>query len=182
MRCPTTWSRDGHTATPMSSCASRNAFVSNFDPLVSCRPAESASSYHGHGRSGGCAPPDISENEKCRVPGTRPCCRPKDMNKSFYMFRRIDNKMPPIDNLCAIKMSPGSARSHRHRAPQPRQVPLSFPAGWGGRRKGAGRKPNQERPGVCHATRPVLARRFPVHVTLRVSPTSVTCAARGPLT
>jgi putative transposase len=41
-------------------------------------------------------------------------------------------------------------------------------AGWGGRRKGAGRKAKGERPGVSHRGRPVLPSRFPVHVTLRV--------------
>jgi REP element-mobilizing transposase RayT len=43
-------------------------------------------------------------------------------------------------------------------------------SGWGGRRRGVGRKPKAERSGVSHAPRPVLARRFPVHVTLRVLP------------
>jgi putative transposase len=45
--------------------------------------------------------------------------------------------------------------------------------GWGGARKGAGRprkdgeKPS--RPGVKHRPRPLLARRFPVHVTWRIN-------------
>src|SRR5678815_823314 len=39
---------------------------------------------------------------------------------------------------------------------------------WGGRRKGAGRKPNGPRAGVSHLARPSLATRFPVHVTLRL--------------
>src|SRR4029453_13187693 len=39
---------------------------------------------------------------------------------------------------------------------------------WGGRRKGAGRKPNGPRAGVSHLARPGLAGRFPVHVTLRL--------------
>ena len=42
---------------------------------------------------------------------------------------------------------------------------------WGGKRKGAGR-PRKDgsvgRPGVPHVTRPVLAERFPVHVTWRM--------------
>ena len=69
-------------------------------------------------------------------------------------------------------MSPLGVRTQRHRAARPRsrQLLLAFPAGWGGRRKGAGRKPNGQRPGVCHRKRPVLAHRFPVHVTLRVLP------------
>jgi len=39
---------------------------------------------------------------------------------------------------------------------------------WGGRRKGAGRKPSGPRTGVSHLARPNLAARFPVHVTLRL--------------
>jgi hypothetical protein len=50
----------------------------------------------------------------------------------------------------------------------PQQLSLPKHAGWGGRRKGAGRKPNGSRSGVSHSARPILARRFPVHVTLRV--------------
>jgi REP element-mobilizing transposase RayT len=39
---------------------------------------------------------------------------------------------------------------------------------WGGKRKGAGRKPNGARAGVSHLRRAALAARHPVHVTLRV--------------
>ncbi len=39
---------------------------------------------------------------------------------------------------------------------------------WGGARHGAGRKPNGDRAGVPHTTRPALAQRHPVHVTVRV--------------
>jgi REP element-mobilizing transposase RayT len=38
----------------------------------------------------------------------------------------------------------------------------------GGRRPGAGRKPRRGGPGVSHKRRPVLASRFPVHVTYRL--------------
>ena len=38
---------------------------------------------------------------------------------------------------------------------------------WGGRRKGAGRKPNGARAGVSHLERPRFPQRHPVHVTLR---------------
>ena len=41
---------------------------------------------------------------------------------------------------------------------------------WGGARKGAGRKPNGDRAGISHLRRPVLAARFPAHVTLRMLP------------
>jgi putative transposase len=39
---------------------------------------------------------------------------------------------------------------------------------WGGKRKGAGRKPAGGRAGVWHRRRPVLKKRFPVHVTWRM--------------
>ena len=39
---------------------------------------------------------------------------------------------------------------------------------WGGKRRGAGRKPKGERAGVSHVTRPKLKERHPVLVTLRL--------------
>ncbi len=54
--------------------------------------------------------------------------------------------------------------SHRERV---RQVEFGF-ANWGGKRKGAGRKPKGEKAGVSHAKRPALVARFPVHVTLKL--------------
>ncbi|WP_373046742.1 hypothetical protein [Vulgatibacter sp.] len=55
------------------------------------------------------------------------------------------------------------------------QAELDLPArNWGGARAGAGRKPKEPRqsegPGVPHLERPVLERRHPVHVTLRMRP------------
>jgi REP element-mobilizing transposase RayT len=41
---------------------------------------------------------------------------------------------------------------------------------WGGKRKGAGRKPAGARAGVPHQHRPVLSPRHPAHVTMRVLP------------
>jgi putative transposase len=58
------------------------------------------------------------------------------------------------------------------RRPRPATRQLSFArhGGWGGKRKGAGRKPKGDRAQVTHRSRPALASRFPVHVTLRVMP------------
>ncbi len=39
---------------------------------------------------------------------------------------------------------------------------------WGGKRRGAGRKPSRQRAGVVHRRRPLLKARFPVHVTWRM--------------
>lgn len=39
---------------------------------------------------------------------------------------------------------------------------------WGGKRRGAGRKPKGEMAGVSHAPRPKLAARHPVHVTVKL--------------
>jgi REP element-mobilizing transposase RayT len=51
------------------------------------------------------------------------------------------------------------------------QIEIEFPPGWGGPRKGAGRK---RKPGrrkrVPHRVRPKLASRFPVHVNTRLLP------------
>jgi putative transposase len=41
------------------------------------------------------------------------------------------------------------------------------PAGWGGKREGAGRAPTLERPSPPHVSRPKHDARHPVHVTLR---------------
>ncbi len=41
---------------------------------------------------------------------------------------------------------------------------------WGGKRKGAGRKPNRGRAAVSHLQRPDFPGRCPVHVTMRVLP------------
>ncbi len=49
------------------------------------------------------------------------------------------------------------------------QVGFEFRS-WGGKRRGAGRKPSGERARVKHETRPILKPRFPVHVTVRMRP------------
>src|SRR5262245_2448671 len=49
-----------------------------------------------------------------------------------------------------------------------RQLTLPEPPTWGGKRKGAGRKPNGLRSGVEHVRRPALDGRTPAHVTLKV--------------
>ncbi len=49
-----------------------------------------------------------------------------------------------------------------------KQLGLALKEQWGGKRKGAGRKPVGERAGVPHRSRPILKRRFPVHVTVKV--------------
>jgi REP element-mobilizing transposase RayT len=50
---------------------------------------------------------------------------------------------------------------------KPRQREFGF-VNWGGKRRGAGRKPKGEHAGVSHAKRTRLAARFPVLVTLRL--------------
>lgn len=51
---------------------------------------------------------------------------------------------------------------------RPRQLELR-PHPRGGRRPGAGRKPNGSKPGVSHLRRPRFARLSPVHVTMRMA-------------
>jgi len=55
-----------------------------------------------------------------------------------------------------------------------RQQQFGF-VNWGGKRRGAGRKPKGERAGVSHAKRPRLPSRYPVLVTMKV------CAGLGTL-
>jgi putative transposase len=52
---------------------------------------------------------------------------------------------------------------------KPLQLAMVLPT-WGGKRKGAGRKPKGPTAGVSHNRRPALAARFPVHVTVRMLP------------
>jgi REP element-mobilizing transposase RayT len=40
---------------------------------------------------------------------------------------------------------------------------------WGGARAGAGRKPNGARPGEEHLRRPAVVKRYPLHLTMKVS-------------
>ncbi len=47
------------------------------------------------------------------------------------------------------------------------QVAFSFRT-WGGRRRGAGRKPSGTKAGVSHLRRPELSPRHPVHVTMKL--------------
>src|SRR5687768_15711925 len=56
------------------------------------------------------------------------------------------------------------------RRPWQHSLPLPERPAWGGKRKGAGRKPNVGRTNVPHCRREALATRYPVHVTLRIRP------------
>ena len=60
-----------------------------------------------------------------------------------------------------------SKRRDEHKRKHISQSLLPFRS-WGGRRAGAGRKPEGERAGVSHRTRDPLASRYPVHVTVRL--------------
>jgi putative transposase len=65
---------------------------------------------------------------------------------------------------CPIKM----AKRRSVGARRPRQLRLPEPRTWGGRRKGAGRKPRAPgRPGIPHRGRPGHKQREPLHLTLR---------------
>ena len=61
------------------------------------------------------------------------------------------------------------ARAARRPSTRTRQLAFDLRT-WGGRRKGAGRKPSGNRSGVAHDPRPAVAAHHPVHVTLRVRP------------
>ncbi len=74
--------------------------------------------------------------------------------------------------LCGCEEK-GATRRRRPRLlliqvpPRPRQLDLPEPPRWGGRRRGAGRKPVGARPRVPHRRRAKHNVRHPVHVTLR---------------
>jgi REP element-mobilizing transposase RayT len=63
----------------------------------------------------------------------------------------------------------GAKTSSARKRRRPVQLALALRT-WGGKRKGAGRKPKGDKPGVPHRRRPTLAKRFPVHVTVRMLP------------
>ena len=60
----------------------------------------------------------------------------------------------------------------RSSARRPKQISIPFPTkkAWGGKRKGAGRKPKGTRAGTTHHRRPAFDARYPAHVTMKVLP------------
>jgi putative transposase len=68
----------------------------------------------------------------------------------------------------AVQSRSRRSRRSRQRRRRGRQLELGLPGTWGGARRGAGRKPKNERAEVRHASRPRLEPRYPVHVTTRV--------------
>jgi putative transposase len=68
-----------------------------------------------------------------------------------------DGRRDKMLKLCRFKMA------------RTKQLSLELRT-WGGKRRGAGRKPKSERPGVSHVPRPMLSRHHPVHVTWRMLP------------
>jgi len=70
-------------------------------------------------------------------------------------------------SFCRIKMRHPNRQRTRRRGRR-KQLGLVFRS-WGGRRKGAGRKPQGDKAGVSHAARPPLPSGRPVHVTSKLS-------------
>ncbi len=67
-----------------------------------------------------------------------------------------------------VKMAkPFTSRARRSRRPQ--QLSLAKTGGWGGRRKGSGRRPQGAEAGVRHRRREPFSR-LPLHITLRLRP------------
>jgi hypothetical protein len=81
------------------------------------------------------------------------------------------------DQIIAVLDS--NARRSRPQRSEPAQLVLFKKRG--GKRRGAGRKPKGRRAGSPHKARPELKARHPVHVVLRSSARSVTCAAGSPI-
>ena len=86
--------------------------------------------------------------------------RSKRSELPIYLDRTrqlTDGRGRGILKLCRFKMA------------RTKQLLLPLPT-WGGKRRGAGRKPKSERPGVPHVSRPLLSKHHPVHVTWRMLP------------
>ena len=67
----------------------------------------------------------------------------------------------------------------------PNQTELLFPPGWGGKRKGAGRKPGRRRAGVRHRSRDTVSWTTPVSMTCKMlagMPSLRTCEAHAIIT
>lgn len=70
-----------------------------------------------------------------------------------------------------VKIRRRARRPRQRPSPRPRQGELPFakrPSGPGGKRPGAGRKPNGDKALVSHLRRPELEGRHPLHVTLSI--------------
>ena len=78
----------------------------------------------------------------------------------------LETGRSPVDDS---KGRRGARTAERHASGEHATPRLPFRSGRGGARKGAGRKPKVSgRPGVDHCARAPLAKRFPVHVTLKL--------------
>lgn len=84
------------------------------------------------------------------------------MQKTWSITKRKSGK-----HRSSTRTSSGRVKRKRRSRKRPIQAGFRFKT-WGGKRDGAGRKPKGERAGVPHRPRPALARRFPVHVSLKV--------------
>ena len=78
---------------------------------------------------------------------------------ALFMMARKRESSSGNDLTSGTRIPAGSAKQL--------PLPLREATGWGGKRKGAGRK-KQPGSGLPHRVRPRLASRFPVHVTMKV--------------
>src|SRR5690606_40314106 len=76
---------------------------------------------------------------------------------------------PSFPTRRSSDLSPPSGRLEMAKRGRTRQRELCLKS-WGGRRKGAGRKPKGKNPGVPHGQREKLPKHCPAHITLRVGP------------
>ena len=103
---------------------------------------------------------------------TAACCCPETAAEAGDA-RRPRRTARPFPMTCALSSSSlGAApRERAHFTPRgnasSRQLSLPLGSTWGGRRKGAGRKPGSGPGRVAHRARPTHCARNPVHVTLR---------------
>lgn len=91
--------------------------------------------------------------------------------------RSLDEEAPPQERSAPERLCTGLTSHARmlisliKMLRRPTQLSLPTPRTWGGRRRGAGRKPTLggRRPGVPHRARPHHVATYPVHVTFRAT-------------
>ncbi len=125
-------------------------------PRRSSRPPDAV------GRSASQRAPEGADEMDGSPPGCEPC-GPSLRNR----FRAARVQSVRIQICTARNTRRAMTEKKTHRREKMTQRTFGFTRR-GGKRKGAGRKPNEEKAGVSHSARPRLSRHHPVHVTLRL--------------
>jgi REP element-mobilizing transposase RayT len=145
-------------------------------------PARGEDEWRGERLQGICSRGELEVAQSATL-----CSRSMGGSKGERTFSRREFGAWGIEDFCPFKCNRWRARSSSQRRQgmskrdqtmdrsgkkdaKPSQGSFAFPHGWGGRRRGSGRKPRGGRAGVPHRARAPLAARFPAQVTMRVRP------------